>query len=54
MVMKLLVNPASASGSLQGNITLLLVLLFFWALFSKVSRYINMYPKHIGDDSFVN
>lgn len=47
--MKLQVDPARASGNLQANWTLLLALLFSpWALFSKVRKYINIYPKISG------
>lgn len=52
--MKLQINPTSALGGLQANLTLFLVLLFFWALFSKVSRYINRYPKQVGNDNSVH
>lgn len=50
LLMKLQVNPASTSGSLQANLTLFLVLLCF----CKVCKYINTYPKQVGNDSSVN
>lgn len=55
--MKLQVNPASVSGNLQANLTLLLALHFpLWTLFSKV-RKLHKYilkAKQVGDDRSEN